>query len=128
MPSTPVQPAHQPQCLPLSSDGQGPEIGGQAESRARTLGLLALLSGLAVLLNALPVPHGQPAQQRQQAGSLGSRGGSAPPCRVFDGVVVRLGFDLLGWRSLRRRDHGVAWVGDICVTGSTVGANRSCVP
>jgi GGDEF domain-containing protein len=40
----------------LSSDGQGPETGGQAESRTRTAGLLALLSGLAVLLNALPVP------------------------------------------------------------------------
>lgn len=40
----------------MSSDGQGPETGGQAESRTRTAGLLALLSGLAVLLNALPVP------------------------------------------------------------------------
>lgn len=54
--SAPAPPARDPNTQPLSNDVQGPEAGCQAESRTRTAGLLALLSGLAVLLNALPVP------------------------------------------------------------------------
>ena len=63
IPAAQAPPVHDAHTLDPSGNGLSPEHGlspelasHRAQSRTRTAGLLALLSGLAVLLNALPVP------------------------------------------------------------------------
>lgn len=56
MPPAQAPPAQHPNPQALNGSVESPALGSRTQSRARTAGLLALLSGLAVLLNALPVP------------------------------------------------------------------------